>query len=172
MQYFCYDFPEEVGVPEQDSVPYAEVPLTDDKGNYILDYVLGQDMVAWYEQGPITDRTQEHLGVSDTCVIAYRKLLAEQIEIVRNGGEPMNIFRDPADNYRLELQIPGAQDVAPPIGEGQVVSYRGNYHKRSKGGWLYIDDDADRYCPDRDTIVDLYAKTAALAKERPVLLHR
>jgi hypothetical protein len=52
------------------------------------------------------------------------------------------------------------------------VSYRGNYHKRSKGGWLYIDDDADRYCPDRETIVELYAKTEALARERPVLLHR
>jgi 5,5'-dehydrodivanillate O-demethylase len=172
MQYFCYDFPPEVGVPQQEGVPYAEVPLKDDNGNYLVDYVLGQDMVAWYEQGTITDRTQEHLGQSDTCVIAYRKLLAEQIEIVRNGGEPMNVFRDPAENYRLELQIPGSEDDAPPIGDSKTVSYRGNYHKRSKGGWLYIDDDADRYCPDRDTIVELYAKTAALAEKRPMLLHR
>jgi 5,5'-dehydrodivanillate O-demethylase oxygenase subunit len=172
MQYFCYDFPEEVGVPAQDGVPYAEVPLTDENGKYILDYVLGQDMVAWYEQGEIADRTQEHLGVSDACVIAYRKLLAEQIEIVRNDGEPINVFRDPSENYRLELQIPGADEVAPPIGVGQVVSYRGNYHKRSKAGWLYIDDDADRYCPDRDVIVELYAKTAALAEQRHVLMSR
>ena len=50
--------------------------------------------------------------------------------------------------------------------------YRGNFHKISKGGWLYIDDDADRYCPDRDIIIDLYAKTAALAQEREMLLHR
>jgi 5,5'-dehydrodivanillate O-demethylase len=153
-------------------VPYAEVPLTDENGKYVLDYVLGQDMVAWYEQGAITDRTQEHLGQSDTCVIAYRKLLAEQIEIVRNGGEPMNVFRDPSDNYRLELQIPGAEDVAPPIGEGNTVSYRGNFHKRSKGGWLYIDDDADRYCPDRDLIVELYERTAMIAQKRHLVLHR
>jgi hypothetical protein len=84
----------------------------------------------------------------------------------------MNVFRDPVENYRLELQLPGSQDVAPPIGDAKAVSYRGNYHKRSKGGWLYIEDDADRYCPDRELIIELYSKTAALAEERPMVLHR
>ncbi|HEX3866392.1 MAG TPA: hypothetical protein VHV78_06540, partial [Gemmatimonadaceae bacterium] len=121
MQYFYYEFPPEVEVPAQDCVPYAEVPLKDADGKYLTDYVLGQDMVAWYEQGAITDRTQEHLGQSDSCVIAYRKLLAEQIDIVREGGEPMNVFRDPSENYRLERQIPGSEEVAPPIGEGQTA---------------------------------------------------
>jgi len=31
--------------------------------------------------------------------------------------------------------------VAPPIGDSKTVNYRGNYHKRSKGDWIYIDDD-------------------------------
>ena len=75
MQYFCYDFPGELDVPDQDVVPYVDVPLRGPDGSYLLDYVLGQDMVAWYEQGAITDRTQEHLGVSDTLVIAYRNVL-------------------------------------------------------------------------------------------------
>lgn len=173
MQYFYYDFPAEIGVPEQDGVPYAEAPLVDERGEPILDYLLGQDVVAWYEQGSITDRTQEHLGVSDSLVIAYRKLLAEQIDIVQGGGEPMNVFRDPDTNHRLELQIPGAQDVAPPIGDNRALLHnRNNYHKRSKGGWLYIDDDADRYCPDRDLIVKLYEKTAALAEQREALVPR
>jgi len=74
-QYFCYMFPPEVGVPEQDAVPFVEVPLKDDSGEYILDYVLAQDMAAWTEQGPITDRTKEHLGKSDACVIAYGSCL-------------------------------------------------------------------------------------------------
>ena len=160
-QYFCYAFPPEVEVPKQEYVPYAEVPLTDEQGEYIMDYVLAQDMVAWYEQGEITDRTAEHLGVSDACVLAYRKLLREQIEIVLDGGEPINVFRDPATNDRLELNVPGGKEEAPSIaGVGRAAAYyRSNFHKVSKGGWMYIDDDADRYCPDRDVLVDLYRKT-------------
>ena len=42
MQYFCYDFPAEVGVPQQDFVPYAEVPLTDEQRRIHLDYVSGK----------------------------------------------------------------------------------------------------------------------------------
>ncbi len=166
LQYFCYTFPAEVGAPQQDFVPYAAVPLQNEKGEYVLDYVLAQDMVAWYAQGEVTDRTQEHLGVSDVCVIAYRKMLSEQIARVAAGQEPMNVFRDPAENESLELQIPGSDGESPlrsaQIG-GQVTAYRGNYHKVSKGGWLYIDDDADRFCPDRDAIVELYRRAEELA---------
>ncbi|MGA2392695.1 MAG: Rieske 2Fe-2S domain-containing protein [Candidatus Lustribacter sp.] len=172
MQYLCYDFPEDVGPPEQDTVPYVEVPLQDESGNYTIDYVMGQDMAAWHQQGEICDRTGEHLSTTDVCVIAYRKMLSEQIEIVANGGEPMNVFHDAAENYRLDLQIPGAHEHSQPVQGGNTVVYRGNFHKRSKGGWLYIDDDIDRYCPDRDTIVRLYEKTAALAETRPVLMSR
>jgi 5,5'-dehydrodivanillate O-demethylase len=51
LQYFCYMFPPEVEVPQQGAVGYAEAPLTDEHGEYVLDYVLAQDMVAWYAQG-------------------------------------------------------------------------------------------------------------------------
>jgi 5,5'-dehydrodivanillate O-demethylase len=165
-QYFCYAFPPEVQVSRQDSVPHIDLPLTDEGGNHILDYVLSQDMVAWYAQGEITNREAEHLGVSDTCVLAYRKLLQEQIDLIQDGGEPLNVFRDPADLRLSELSIPVAQrrDASTAVGAGLGAAagyYRSNYHKVSKGGWLYIDDDADRYCPDRDTIVELYRQTEA-----------
>jgi 5,5'-dehydrodivanillate O-demethylase len=167
MQYFCYQFPPEVGVPAQDVVPYTEVPLTDENGAYQLDYVLAQDMVAWYEQGEIVDRSAEHLGTSDTLVIAYRKMLKEQIAIVARGGEPMNVFHDAADAESPELQIPGSESVSPSLAAfGGSTQYRGNFHKRSQAGWLYIDDDADRFCPDRDLIVELFAKAAALTPAR------
>jgi 5,5'-dehydrodivanillate O-demethylase oxygenase subunit len=165
MQYFCYQFPGEVDVPKQDVVPYAEVPLTGEDGQYQLDYVLAQDMVAWYEQGEIVDRTQEHLGTSDTLVIAYRRMLKEQIALVEAGKEPMNVFRNAAAAESPELRIAGSEGAAPSLAAfGAQVDYRGNFHKVSKGGWRYIDDDADRYCPDRDLIVELFAKTAALTK--------
>jgi 5,5'-dehydrodivanillate O-demethylase len=171
-QYFCYTFPEEVGTPVQDTVPYVEVPLKNEAGEYTIDYVLGQDLIAWHQQGDICDRTQEHLATTDVCIIAYRKMLIEQMDIVSNGGEPMNVFRDAEENYRLDLQIPGSEEHSPSVLGGDSVVYRGNFHKRSKGGWLYIDDDADRYCPDRDVIIDLYEKTAALAETKPLLMSR
>ena len=50
------------------SSPMPRCPLKGPDGEYIFDYVLGQDMAAWAEQGPISDRTQEHLGKSDAIV--------------------------------------------------------------------------------------------------------
>jgi 5,5'-dehydrodivanillate O-demethylase len=165
-QYFCYVFPPEVEVPDQDRVPYMEVPLRDAQGNYQLDYVLAQDMVAWVEQGEIMDRTQEHLCRSDILLGAYRTLLRREIETVAAGREPMNVFRDPAEIDSPELTIPGNEGEAPIQGTTvrAQVEYRGNYHRTSKGGWLYIDDDADRFCPDRDLIVELYRRTQELAQ--------
>jgi 5,5'-dehydrodivanillate O-demethylase len=170
-QYFCFDFPPEVEVPEQEYVPYVAVPLQEEDGEYILDNVLSQDMVAWYGQGAIADRTQEHLGVSDACVIAYRKMLKEQIQIVQDGGDPINTFRDPATIERPELAlVPEDADAGSLIAGGRAsdsqVSYRFNFHKVSKGGWLYIDDDVDRYCPDRETIIQLYRRSEEVWDEK------
>jgi 5,5'-dehydrodivanillate O-demethylase len=175
IQYFCYMFPDEMNVPEQDVIPYADVPLKDEQGKYILDNVLAQDMVAWHGQGEIADRTQEHLGVSDACVIAYRQMLRDQINVVREGGEPMNVFRDPATIDGPELALdPVDVDGMSLINAGRTGDsggasfYRSNFHKVSKGGWLYLDDDVDKFCPDRSTIIDLYRQADELgeAKQR------
>jgi 5,5'-dehydrodivanillate O-demethylase oxygenase subunit len=157
--YRCYVFPPELEVPTQERVPYVEVPLQNDKGEYILDYVLGQDMVAWYAQGEITDRTQEHLTAGDACLLYYRKLLREQIELVQAGQEPMNTFRDPATNQRLRTPVHTGSDRV-------AAYYRANFHKFSQGGWRYIEDDVDRYCPDKELIIQLYARAEALAQRQ------
>lgn len=169
LSFYCYVFPPEVEAPPQEYVPYAEVPLTNEQGEYYMDYVLAQDMVAWYGQGETTDRTQEHLGTTDASVIAHRRLLREQLERVLDGGEPINVFRDPAANDRMDVDLFAemAAEMAPrgsaaPVG----LYYRSNFHKQSKGGWLYIDDDADRFCPDRDTIVDLFRQSEEAWQEK------
>lgn len=165
ISYHCYIFPSGVEVPRQEVVPYVELPLKDEKGNYVLDYVLGQDMVAWYGQGEVMDRTEEHLGVSDACVIAYRKLLKEQIEIVMRGGEPMNVFRDPAGNVQLVPPVPLGEELrGGRLGVGQ--QYRANYHKVGGGGRAYIEDDVDRYCPDKDLLMELYRKAEEVSQKR------
>ena len=155
ISYHCFVFPPHVQVPEQTEVPYVEVPIKDENGEYILDYVLGQDMVAWWGQGELTDRSAEHLAVSDTCVIAYRQLLSDQIEAVRDGGEPMNVFTDPVKNEHLMPPVPSSADLA--VGGPNVRQfYRANYHKKGGGGWSYMDDDVDRYFPDKTTIQELF----------------
>jgi 5,5'-dehydrodivanillate O-demethylase oxygenase subunit len=168
LQYFCYTFPDEIEVPAQDGVPYTEAPLRDGNGKHVLDYVLAQDMVAWYAQGTITDRTQEKLALSDKIIIAYRRLIEEQIDQVAAGGEPLNQFWDEASADRPELRIPGfdrAGSDTSQVGYKQeqgVGDYRRMYHLPSKGGWLYLDDDADRMVRDRETVIRLYRETAEL----------
>ncbi len=91
-------------------VPVYEVPVPDldEAGNIpweLLDNNSGQDLVMWHSQGEIADRTKEHLGRGDAGVILYRKLLKEQIQIVEEGGEPINTFRDPEANRSIDTSV-------------------------------------------------------------------
>ena len=94
-----------VEVPEQTTIPTFEVPIRD-----LPDYVLGQDIVAWPSQGPITDRSVERLAETDRGLIMFRKMLEEQIKVVEDGGEPINVFRDPEENRFLDLPM---EDYGP-----------------------------------------------------------
>ena len=89
-----------VKAPRQDPVPAFEVPQREHP-----DFVLGQDMACWTAQGPISDRTAEHLGRSDRGLLLFRRMLLDQLKIVEAGGDPMNTFRDPATNQRLDLSL-------------------------------------------------------------------
>src|SRR5207249_345016 len=129
------------------------------------------DMVAWYAQGEIVDRTKEHLGTTDRLVIEYRKLLRREIDKVLDGGEPIGIVRDPVKNQHLYNDYPpGIEDASRPNSNDYATRnwqfYRTNYHKMSKGGWLYIEDDVERYSPDRELLLQLFEKTDALWQEK------
>jgi len=62
------------------------------------DKIPNQDFIAWVSQGPISDRTAEHLTAGDTGVILYHKLLIENAKKVENGEDPLGTIRDPAEN--------------------------------------------------------------------------
>jgi len=87
-------------VPKQDPVPAYEVPIQD-----LPDFVLGQDLLCWVAQGEILDRSKERLGESDRGLVMFRNMLKEQIKIVQEGGDPMNTFRDPAKNERIDVSM-------------------------------------------------------------------
>jgi len=80
--------------PKQDVVPFREVALKDEDGRWITDLVFNQDYMAWMTQGPIANRTKEVLGESDRGVIMFRKQLRRELNVIADGGEPMNVFRD------------------------------------------------------------------------------
>ena len=90
---------------KQSRVPYRYTPLFEEDGRFNVDFTFNQDYMSWMSQGPRNDRSHEKLGESDKGIIMYRKLLREQIEIVDDGGDPMNVFRDPADAECIELPL-------------------------------------------------------------------
>ena len=56
------------------------------------------DNFATVSEGPIMDRTKEHLGYSDLVPIAARRLLLRAIRDVQEGNEAPGVVRDPAAN--------------------------------------------------------------------------
>jgi 5,5'-dehydrodivanillate O-demethylase len=96
-----------IEIPPQDdprSIPFFEVPVPDAQRPpewSLLDGNSGQDILMWCSQGPIFDRSREHLGYGDEQIIRARQLLEEQISIVEEGGDPLNTFRDPKENQCL-----------------------------------------------------------------------
>ena len=143
LDYEVIDPGPDVEVPNQDIIPAYDVPLMD-----LPNFILGQDYVAWSEQGEIADRTQEMLGSSDEGVIMFRKLLAEQIDVVLEGGDPINTVRDPAKNECITIE---AEDY------GTFEDYVDNafaYYDTSPHGFV-------------DEVEDLFqkAKSAAIQKK-------
>jgi 5,5'-dehydrodivanillate O-demethylase len=91
--------------PEGVDPPHEYRPLKSPEGEYYMDIVSAQDSMAWETQGPITDRTQEHLGAGDRGIVMLRRLVREQIEIVKNGGDPLGVIRDPSKNKLIEFDV-------------------------------------------------------------------
>ena len=111
-----------VEVPKQDPVPYVEIEMVDKDGKFTaLNAVTGQDVMAWVSQGEIMDRTKERLGDTDRGIIMYRKMLFDQIARVEAGLDPINTFRDPAENVCIDLPMPWDRGYA--WGYGKDGSY-------------------------------------------------
>jgi 5,5'-dehydrodivanillate O-demethylase len=92
------------GPASEDHQPSARVPVHhgilvyDAVGRVDSFEILGQDFAAWTAQGPIADRTREHLVTSDKGVTVYHNLLLENCEKVVRGEDPLFTIRDPDEN--------------------------------------------------------------------------
>jgi len=97
--HFLYQF--RYAKPGEEIKPFSvrhEEVRYDHLGLAIGDAVIPQDEMAWIGQGPISDRTREHLVTSDKGVILFHELILENIAKVERGEEPMGLVRDPSAN--------------------------------------------------------------------------
>jgi 5,5'-dehydrodivanillate O-demethylase len=101
----AYVPPNGVEVPKHllEKVHTYEVPFVDEQGEFIVDNVDGQDMMAWISQGPIADRSLENLGSTDKGIVMYRRMLKREMQKVQAGIDPMGMVRDSSRNERIDL---------------------------------------------------------------------
>ena len=85
--------------------PYYEPVLKTPDGEYDLEMIDAQDIMAWVTQGKIADRTRENLAASDQGVVAYRRMLMRELEKIERGEDPIGTIRDPANNGPISLPI-------------------------------------------------------------------
>ena len=74
------------------------------------------DAFATESQGPVQDRTNEHLVSSDKAIIAARKLLSNAIRDVKEGRQPQHVVKDAKANHFPHLVVfselvPAATDL-------------------------------------------------------------
>ena len=101
--YTCHA-PDGIEASKEAKVVDYEIPWRNDDGTFITDYIEGQDIMAWVTQGHIADRTQEHLGTSDSGVIAMRKMYRESMALVAQGKDPVAVVRQPHERITLPLE--------------------------------------------------------------------
>jgi 5,5'-dehydrodivanillate O-demethylase oxygenase subunit len=118
--FFVRFFPSEDGRQVEDAgdppvehlAPYKDPPnALHPVARFRWEGVQYQDHAMWETQGPISDRTREHLAASDRGVVLLRRLLREQIERVQQGHDPFGLVRDP-DHPMIDTNLMGdAQGV-------------------------------------------------------------
>lgn len=148
--YSVYKPDGEYTVPPQESIPLFTVPFLDENGRYLVDFVDGQDIMAWATQGPIADRTNEHLGKSDLGVVMLRRLFQQQLDKVEAGGDPLGVVRDPEVNRCITLP-----QERKKFGAG--ADFRKEFLGMGQG----------RYSPIADDVMELFDRAEAAPEPAP-----
>jgi len=111
--------------PVEYLAPYKEpANALHPEARYTMRTILAQDHMAWETQGPIADRTTEHLSYSDRGIAMFRKLTKEQIARVQAGQDPMGVVRD-ASSPMIDTNIDEStkvEGVGRPVGLTSAVS--------------------------------------------------
>jgi hypothetical protein len=84
-------------------------------------YFPVHDAFATETPGRVHKRENEHLGVSDTCIVVARRQLLNAIEEVEAGRDPNHVVRGPAQN-----------DMSHIVVISEVVPHNVDYHEAWK----------------------------------------
>ncbi|MGH1505516.1 MAG: Rieske 2Fe-2S domain-containing protein [Acidimicrobiales bacterium] len=125
-----------------------EYEWLDENGRHIVDYIEGQDIMAWVTQGPVADRTIENITKSDLGVVACRKMFRDCVKAVENGEDPVAVVREPHDVIELPLE-------------------RSKFGRGAEFATQWIDRGSMRYSPQADDLKKLHI-TAAQARDEQV----
>ena len=90
------------------------------------------DQWAVESMGRIQDRTREHLGQSDKAIIAYRKLLRQEIEKAAGGTRPLMVLD--ADHAR-SIQGPATMDGIGPTRGWETYWMEVDVNRRRGAPW-------------------------------------
>ncbi len=79
------------------------------------------DLFATENQGPIQDRTREHLGYTDKAIAAHRRLLLGAVRAVQEGVDPPHVIRDASQNRMDDIVC---ADAVIPAGQEWRTTWR------------------------------------------------
>jgi phthalate 4,5-dioxygenase oxygenase subunit len=70
-------------------------------------------------EGPVQDRTGEHLGYTDKAIIQARRMLLQAVEDVQAGRDPAHVVRDPSANRFDHLVV--TSEVLPDRADWRTI---------------------------------------------------
>lgn len=140
--------PEGVEPPRQPApIVSYEFPWCDANGDHIVDYIEGQDIMAWVTQGAVADRTAEHLGKSDVGILLLRRMFKENMAAVEDGRDPLGVVREPHDVIELPLE-------------------RDKFGAGYQFATSWIEQGSMRYSPQADDLRELHTQAAVERGEK------
>lgn len=102
--FYTVHAPDGIEVPENPPCIDYEYEWMDENGRHIVDYIEGQDIMAWVTQGNVADRSIERITKSDVGIVALRRMFKESVDAVKQGNDPVAVVREPHDVIKLPLE--------------------------------------------------------------------
>src|SRR5439155_1358093 len=72
---------------------------------------LARDSMVNETQGPIVDRTEEHMSAHDSVLAAMRLIMLKAINDVEKGLDPKHVIRDPEENAVVYIRGEDAAEL-------------------------------------------------------------
>ncbi len=116
VSYYVYRAKPGCPVPYQEKAAYRYTPLYEPDGRFYTGVTFNQDYMCWITQGAVAQRDKETLGQSDVGLILFRKMLLRQMQVVEDGGDPINTFRDPSRANHIALPMESVKHGIKPDG--------------------------------------------------------